>query len=164
MSLKFTLILGSFNRTTYDIQSYSKEGDDYVFHCIQSDNDPSYYGCTNCEIDVRVHQRDVVERINAGHKDGTVYLLPEILFANIKDYAKYSPPELAAKALSQLNQSKTIYFYLGPCKDGKMSQLCGEEQATKEELTSIAPKSITKDNDNDGLLGKLARFKQYVWN
>ena len=158
MSLQFSLSIGSFG-TTYDIQSYSKEGDDYVFHCIQSDNYQEY-GCPNCEIDVRVHQRQVVERINdSGHKDGTVYLLPEILFANIKIYAKYSPPELAAKAWALLDQSKPIYFYSGPCEGGKMSQLCGEEQDTKEELTSIAPLT-----NKDRLLRKLAQFKQYVWN
>lgn len=157
MPLKFTLSLGSFG-TTYDIQSYSKEGDYYVFHCIQSDNDQSYYGCTNCDRDVRVNQRQVVERINdSGHKDGTVYLLPEILFANIKMYAKCSPPELAAKALAQLDQSKPIYFYLGPCEGGRMSQLCGEEQATKKELTPIAPTPL-----KDRLLRKYAQFKQYV--
>ena len=150
MPLQFTLQLDPFS-ATYDIQSYSKEGDDYVFHCIKSDNDQSDYGCENCECSVKVNQRQVVERINdTGHKDGTVYLLPEILFANIEIYAKYSPI-ISKEIRVKLDQSKTIYFYLGPCKGGRMSQLCGEEEATKEELTSIAPKPTL-----------YAQFKQYV--
>lgn len=156
MPLTFSLSVRSFS-TTYNIMSYSKEGDDYVFHCINSSNDNDY-GCpSGCESDVRVNQGQVVARINdSGQKDGTVYLLPEVLFANIDIYAEYSPPELVAAALEEFDQSKPIYFCSYRSKHRKMSQLCGESQDGKEELTPIAPTL------KDRLLRKYAQFKQYV--